>query len=147
MRIFTDIIIYRKKALCGKAGRKMKDDFRACFARNLKFYMAREGKTQSDIAKRMGVSSTTASDWCNGHKVPRADKLQMLCDWLCITMTQLMDENDPYTDPPKAPTREAIELATKILRDKQCRKVVDMLLKLDNDALVAVEVIIKQLSR
>lgn len=125
----------------------MDEDFRTSFARNLKFYMAREGKSQADMAKRMKVSATTVSDWCNGRKVPRADKLQAICDWLCITMTQLMDEGNPYTGPPKAPTKEAIELATKILRDRQCKKVVDMLLKLDNDALVAVEVIIKQLSR
>jgi len=126
----------------------MDDDFRASFARNLKFYMAREGKSQADMAKRMKVSATTVSDWCNGRKVPRADKLQAICDWLCISMTQLTDNDDPFTNPPKVPTKEAIELASRIMRrNRQCQKVVDMLLNLDSDALVAIEVIIKQLSR
>lgn len=74
----------------------MEENFRKAFSRNLKYYMAREGKSQADMVKYMKVSSATASDWCNERKIPRADKLQSLCNWLGITLSELTSEDDPF---------------------------------------------------
>lgn len=74
----------------------MDADFRASFARNLKFYLAREGKAQTDLAKYMSVSSTTVSEWCSGRKIPRADKLQAIANWFGISLLELTSDGNPY---------------------------------------------------
>ena len=65
---------------------------RKIFAENLKKYLDRAEKTQTDLQKYMGVSSSTASDWMRGAKMPRMDKLQSICNWLGIQKSDLLEE-------------------------------------------------------
>lgn len=62
------------------------------FAENLKKHLDRAEKTQTDLQKYMGVSSSTASDWMRGAKMPRMDKLQSICNWLGIQKSDLLEE-------------------------------------------------------
>ena len=40
----------------------------------------------------MKVSSATVSDWCNGKKMPRMDKIQAICNWLRIEKSDLLED-------------------------------------------------------
>lgn len=68
------------------------------FAKNLKYFLSSQNRTQSDLCKYMNVSSATVSDWCNGKKMPRADKLQSIASWLGVNIGDLMEEqrNDDH---------------------------------------------------
>lgn len=48
------------------------------FSENLQRIMKERDKTQADLARYFSISSATASDWYNGKKMPRADKLPVL---------------------------------------------------------------------
>lgn len=72
----------------------MSEELREVFAKNLKLYMEKIGKTQADLMRHMKVSSATASDWVNGRKMPRADKLQAITTWLGIRLSDLMESHD-----------------------------------------------------
>lgn len=74
----------------------MDEQFRKAFSRNLKYYMAKEGKTQADMVKYMKISPATASDWCNERKIPRADKLQAIANWFGISLLELTSDGNPY---------------------------------------------------
>lgn len=91
----------------------MDEQLRKRFAKNLKAALEHEGKTQADMAKYMHVSTATASDWCNGNKMPRADKLQSLSNWLSIELADLLVEYQPAqikeVEAPKQPVLTAIE--------------------------------------
>lgn len=128
----------------------MEDDFRKAFARNLKFYMARDGKTQAEMAKRMNVSSATASEWCNGKKVPRADKLQAICDWLCVSMSQLMSLDDPFTKPNSNRwynDATVLKMAEKIRYDDEYRVLFDAASNVRPEDIRLVTQLIKRLTR
>lgn len=60
------------------------------FSENLKKWLQRRDKTQNELAKYIGVSSPTVSDWVNGKKMPRADKLQSIANWLAIDLSDLL---------------------------------------------------------
>ena len=62
----------------------MPDIIKEIFAKNLNYFMERTGTTQADICRVLGVSSATASDWCNGKKFPRTDSIQQLADLLGV---------------------------------------------------------------
>lgn len=92
----------------------MDETLKQLFSNNLKQLLLKNDKTQSDMCRFMNISSATASDWCNGKKMPRADKLQSLCTWLHCelndligTPTEKTESNDYYLDPE---TRELAEL-------------------------------------
>ena len=70
----------------------MADALIEVFSRNLRRWLSLEGKTQAELARYMKVSSATASDWCNGRKMPRSDKLQSICNWFNISLVDLLEE-------------------------------------------------------
>lgn len=78
----------------------MPDIIKEIFAKNLNYFMAKTKTSQADICKALGVSSATASDWCNGNKYPRTDKIQQLADLLGVRFSTLTTENglEDYED-------------------------------------------------
>ena len=62
------------------------------FSDNLNYYLELRKQNRSDLAKAVGVSTSTSSDWCNGVKVPRADKVAAICRFLRINMNDLLIE-------------------------------------------------------
>lgn len=67
----------------------MSEDAKQVFAQNLRQYLEAKGLSQLDLAAHMGCSSSTVSDWCNGKKYPRVDKMQRIADFLGIRMSEL----------------------------------------------------------
>lgn len=128
------------------------NDIQKAFARNLKFYLSREGKTQADMTKYMGVSSATTSDWCNGKKIPRADKLQSICNWLDISLSQLMTTEDPYIVPKPNSNRwyndaTVLKMAEKIRYDDEYRVLFDAASNVRQEDIRLVTQLIKRLTR
>ena len=70
------------------------------FADNLRKYMDRSGKSQKDLAEVAGVSTATFSDWVNGKKYPRIDRIEMLANYFGILKSDLIEEKptDPKVD-------------------------------------------------
>ena len=81
----------------------MDEKLKMAFGRNLKRLLAERDKTQAELCRRLKVSSATASDWANGKKIPRADKLQSICVWLNCELSDLLEEN-PKVLPDGQPT-------------------------------------------
>ena len=76
----------------------MSDNTKMIFAENLKAYLTNKGLTQLDLANYMQCSSSTVSDWCNGRKYPRVDKMQRMADWLGVQMSDLTSVHDKLDD-------------------------------------------------
>ena len=81
-------------------------DLKITFARNLKQHLAEGDKTQADLARYLHVSTAAVSDWANGNKMPRTDKIQSICNWLHIDLQDLLTE----------PQKDNVELPRKGVR-------------------------------
>lgn len=66
-------------------------DANEIFSNNLKFYVIRSGKTQSQIANDLGVSKGTFSDWTAGRSHPRMNRVQQIADYFGISKTDLVE--------------------------------------------------------
>ena len=62
---------------------------RESFPLILKSYMDQFGMNQTDIAKRLNISKQTVSDWMNGKKFPRVDKMQQLADIFGVLLSDM----------------------------------------------------------
>lgn len=71
----------------------MYEEVRKTFAKNLRYYLDRNSYTQADMSRYMKVSTATASDWCNGYKMPRTAKIQSLCNWLGVELQDLLTDS------------------------------------------------------
>ena len=97
----------------------MDEKLKMTFGRNLKRLLAERDKTQAELCRRLKVSSATASDWANGKKIPRADKLQAICVWLNCELSDLLEENPKvHTDghPTEYYDNEVVQAVTDRLR-------------------------------
>lgn len=95
----------------------MSEDIKTIFSKNLSNQLYAHNRTQADICKRLGVSSATASDWCNGKKLPRLDKIQSLCNWFGIEKSDLLEEKNSFKERDIAvlEAQENISNAKKVL--------------------------------
>lgn len=87
--------------------------FRKLFARNLTYYVNSSGKTQAEVAKALHLSKATMSSWCIGTRIPRMDKVYMLCDYFGIRRSDLMEDHSftpAATDPLYPLSREEEEI-------------------------------------
>lgn len=59
-------------------------------ANNLVRLLKEKNRTQLELAEYLGVTQASISNWCNGIKIPRMDKIDMICDFFGIRRSQLM---------------------------------------------------------
>lgn len=69
------------------------------FAENLKKYMIATGRTRRDISDALGISYFTVSDWVNGKKYPRMDKVELLAQYFGILKSDLIEAKEEATSP------------------------------------------------
>lgn len=109
------------------------NELRELFSKNLRSWLNERGKTQADLRRHMDVSSATASDWCNGRKIPRTDKIQAICSWLGLELKDLLTDQEPeqpgyYLDP------ETAALAQQMFEDPDMRSLFSMKRNMDPKA-------------
>lgn len=76
----------------------MEDDYyKKIFSQNLKYYMELNEKTQVDIINDLGINKSAISTWCNGTRLPRMDKVDMLAKYFRINRSDLIEERKPTT--------------------------------------------------
>ena len=61
-------------------------------AKNLAFYLGVCGKEQKEVAKAIGVATSTFNDWVKGKKYPRIDKIEMLANYFGIKKSFLIED-------------------------------------------------------
>lgn len=71
-----------------------KMDNKNIFAKNLKFYMKLQGKTRKKVCEDLGFSYYTFSDWVNGKKYPRMDKVEILAQYFGVLKSDLIEDKN-----------------------------------------------------
>ncbi len=75
------------------------DKYKRLFSKNLNYYMNLKGKTQTDIINDLDINKSAISSWCNGTRLPRMNKVQLLANYLNINISDLIEgscENNNY---------------------------------------------------
>ena len=72
-------------------------DQKRIFSSNLNRILAESGKSQKEVADRIGVSPQTFNTWCRGIALPRMGKVQALADYFGIQKSDLLEEYEEKT--------------------------------------------------
>ena len=99
------------------------------FAKNLKKYMESHRKTRKEVCNALGISCFTFSDWVNGKKYPRMDKVEMLAEYFGILKSDLIEEK--LTDETQNKNDISVDIVIRLGTDKEFCELVKMLYKLD----------------
>lgn len=110
------------------------EELKTIFSKNILYWLAQRGKTQADLYKKMEVSSATASDWCNGKKLPRTDKLVDIASWLMIELSDLLETKD-YSETPSTEN----QIAFRLKDDERFRSIITLIYNASDKELDKIE--------
>lgn len=68
------------------------DVYKKIFSKNLNYYMELNKKTQTDLINDLGFDKSAVSTWCNGTRLPRMDKIEILAQYFKINRSDLIEE-------------------------------------------------------
>ena len=90
------------------------------FSKNLTKYIDASGKSRIDICKELGVAYSTFSEWANGRKYPRIDKIELIANYFGIKKSDLIEEPKLKKIPYHAEGMELIPLVGKVAAGYNC---------------------------
>ena len=89
---------------------------KAVMAKNIQYYMDKQGKTRTEMCEALGVKYTTFTDWVKGNTYPRIDKIELMANYFGISKADLVEdkktEESYYTNP------ETAQIAQEIYESK-----------------------------
>lgn len=71
---------------------------KAIFSKNLKYYIERSGKDRRELAEEWGFPYSTVTEWINGRKYPRIDRIEIMADYFGILKSDLIEEKEKPTN-------------------------------------------------
>ena len=92
------------------------DKLKSIFSSNLKNYMKKKDMNTADLARALSYSFTTVSDWVNGKKYPRMDKVQEIADYFGILKSDLTEE---HTETPYEIVSDPVYKAIQAIMDER----------------------------
>ena len=90
-------------------------------ARNLKYYIAKSGKDRRELAEIWGFPYSTVTEWINGKKYPRIDRIEIMADYFGILKSDLIEdkkEKSTQTDGLSEGKKALIDFAMSVPDDK-----------------------------
>lgn len=109
------------------------------FAANLQKQMALHNKTRRQICADLGFSYYTFSDWVNGKKYPRMDKVEMLANYFGILKSDLIEEKTEEHQNMQKNNDTITDAVVKMRTDEEFFSLVECLLSLDAEKLSIVK--------
>ena len=111
---------------------------KSVFARNLQYQMDLKGKTRKDICKALGFSYYTFSDWVNGKKYPRMDKVEMLANYFGVLKSDLIEEKTEEHKEMQKKNDTLSDIVIRMQTDDVFLSAVESLYKLDQKKLSSI---------
>lgn len=113
------------------------------FANNLKRYMALKGKRRKDICNDLGISYYTLTDWVNGKKYPRMDKVELLANYFGILKSDLIEEKTEEHRQMQQKNSTLTDIVVRVRTDNEFFSLVEGLNRLNSDQLASVKQIVE----
>jgi len=105
---------------------------------NLKRYMSINGKSRRDVCEALGVSYYTLSDWVNGKKYPRMDKVELLASYFGILKSDLIEEKTEEHREMQKKNDTLSDIVIRMQTDDVFLSAVESLYKLDQKKLSSI---------
>ena len=112
---------------------------KSIFAKNLQRQMDINQKTRKDVCDALGFSYYTFSDWVNGKKYPRMDKVEMLANYFGILKSDLIEEKTEEHRQMQKNNDIITDVVVKMRTDENFFSLMECLLSLDAEKQSAIK--------
>ncbi len=124
---------------------KQKSESRKVLSANLRGLMGRAGKSQKEVSEAIGVSCPTFSDWYNGKKYPRIEKIEALAKYFDVSVSELVGEatNSKSSESNQNDKADVLEIILRLHTDKSFFEAVEKISGLDSEKLESLQQFLK----
>ena len=132
-------------------------EYAAIIGANLRRIANASGKTQSDVCRDLKLGKSTVSSWFTGERVPRMDKIDMLCRYFHVNRSDIME---PHMESRKSEimdskpatvgwylTPETAEIAQEIFQNPELKTLFDAAKDASPEDLATVRAMLEALLR
>ena len=107
------------------------------FSKNLKYYIEKSGKDRGELADIWGFPYSTVTEWVNGKKYPRIDRIEVMADYFGILKSDLIEEK--MTEEKEKDNDTLASIMVRMRMDEDFRSVVESLYNLDSAKIKGVQ--------
>lgn len=109
------------------------------FAKNLRYYMERDGITQKELAEIAGVSAPTMNDYLSAKKYPRIDKIERMANHFRILKSDLIEEKSEERKEMQKNNDTLASIVVRLRTDADFLSLVETLNELDQGKILGVK--------
>lgn len=109
------------------------------FSKNLKYYIDKSGKDRRELAEIWGFPYSTVTEWINGRKYPRIDRIEIMADYFGILKSDLIEERTEEHREMQKNNGIITDAVVKMRTDSEFFSVVECMMKLDSEKLSAIK--------
>ena len=113
------------------------------FAKNLRYFIERSGRTQKEVCEIVGVSTSTFNDWVRAKKYPRIDKIEALANYFNILKSDLIEEKSEAHRQMQQKNETLAGLVVRMRTDSEFFEAVKKIDALDSEKLSSLLALLK----
>ena len=121
------------------------DYYKLIFSKNLKRLMSLHDKTQIDLINDLGFNKSAVSTWCNGTRLPRMDKVDILAKYFGVNRSDLIEEKEDTVDETYYFNEDARELAEFMFKNPEYKVLFDASRKVKKEDIAFVKQMIDRM--
>ena len=107
-------------------------------SKNLKYYIAKSGMDRKTLAQIWGFPYSTITDWINGVKYPRIDRIEVMAEYFGILKSDLIEERTPEQRKMQEKNDIISDVVVRMQTDEEFAAAVESLYKLDKKKLSSI---------
>ena len=116
------------------------------FSRNLKYYIEKSGKDRRELAEIWGFPYSTVTEWINGRKYPRIDRIEIMADYFGILKSDLIEEKTEEHREMQKKNDVLSDIVLKMNEDMELFSMVEILSNLGFEQREAVKTVLNAFS-
>ena len=102
-------------------------------SKNLKFYIERSGKDRQELCKIWGFPYSTVTEWINGKKYPRIDRIEIMADYFGILKSDFIEEKTEEHIEMHKKNDALSDIIVELRTDKEFMSIVETIYKMDKE--------------
>ena len=112
-------------------------------SRNLKYYIEKSGKDRRELAEIWGFPYSTITEWINGRKYPRIDRIEIMADYFGILKSDLIEEKPVERQEMQKNNDTLANIIVRLRTDDAFFTAVEALYELDPEKLSSISTLLK----
>lgn len=108
-------------------------------SKNLKYYIEKSGKDRKELAEIWGFPYSTVTEWINGRKYPRIDRIEVMADYFGILKSDLIETKTEEHIQMHKKNDTLSDVIVRMRTDDEFMSVVESLMSLDSEGLAVIK--------